>query len=54
MKLDWRKIWKEFGNWCDSRIGAPEEYPEWPDQKRAIQRIINKHIQRIEKLTKMV
>lgn len=36
----WRKIWAEFGKWCDSQ----DEYPyEWWQQEPVLQAIIKKY-----------
>lgn len=51
-KIDWEKIWKKFNNWIDRR-DAPTcpkcgcsnyNYPEWDEQQKKIQQLINKQL----------
>ena len=48
MKINWKKVWKDFDKWLDKyRNECPhckhiEDSPEWDLQQAAIQRIINK------------
>jgi hypothetical protein len=40
VSFPWKKIWEEFGSWCESQ----EVYPrEWFEQQPALQSIIKKH-----------
>lgn len=60
--LDWTKIWAECDAWyeqaCHVRKSCKHcghedrDYPEWEDQQKAIQRIVNKHFHRAIERTK--
>lgn len=51
-RIDWKRVWKDFDSWCESRQGdlCPEckrnrgEYPDWEEQMRRIQKLVNKQI----------
>jgi len=50
-KVDWERFWAKFDEWCKlrekrcSKCGhSKTDYPEWPDQKKKIQRLFEKHV----------
>ena len=48
MKLDWRKLWKEFDIWIDTKDRGSSSYekdfPEWPAQARKIHQLVGKRL----------
>lgn len=43
-QINWRAVWREFDRACEKRQENPFDYPEWPEQKRMIQAIVQRHI----------
>lgn len=50
VKINWKKVWDDFDEWCASKEEAPQckscgkrdyEFPDWDEQQKAIQRIVN-------------
>lgn len=54
MKIDWKSIWESFDAWTESRDSETckacghisHDYPEWDEQMRKIERLVNAQIAR--------
>lgn len=52
-KVNWRRIWADFDKWCQTYLNEKcsscgrlhHEFPDWPDQKRKIQRLVNAQLE---------
>lgn len=53
MKLDWVKIWDEYDKWysdlaaivhCKSCKHSHHNAPEWEDQMKKIEKLVEKHL----------
>lgn len=53
-KIDWKKVWRSFNSWTDAaqrpcpckECGHDKsEMPDWEDQKKKIQQLVNKQIE---------
>lgn len=49
MKINWQKVWLAFDQWTESRDSktcktchhTTHEYPDWDEQQRKIERLVN-------------
>lgn len=50
MKINWERIWIDFDNWlsdfgresCPSCGKLKKDYPDWTEQQKKIQQLVNK------------
>ena len=46
MKLNWRKIWREFDLWLDKKEESGDRFPEWSIQARKINQLVSKQFEK--------
>lgn len=54
MKIDWNKVWDNFERWLQSTEDnscslcgqSIKSYPDWGEQQRRIQQIVNRQLRR--------
>ena len=45
MKINWRKVWREFDGWCDLLGAISGEFPPpWNKQKRKIVELVKRNL----------